>query len=153
MKKSLQIGDQAPNFELKTDDGKTVRLEEALASGPVILFFYPGDRTPGCTVQLCAIRDDWEEFQTLGMQVFGVNHAEADSHRAFSGAHRFPFPLLVDEGKKVSAAYGAIRSFLGMKIIRRMVVGISADGVVRYRREGLPKNSEILRAMKAFAKA
>lgn len=153
MKKPLRLGDHAPNFELKTDNGSTLRLEEALANGPVVLIFYPGDRTPGCTVQLCAIRDDWEEFKRLGLQVLGVNHAGADSHRAFSGAHSFPFPLLVDEGKKTSAAYGAIRSLLGMKIIRRMVVGISADGVIRYLREGLPKNTEILRAMKPFAKA
>jgi peroxiredoxin Q/BCP len=153
MKKPLRLGDPAPKFELKTGDGETIKLEDMLALGPVVLFFYPGDRTPGCTVQLCAVRDDWEEFQQLGIHPLGVNHASADSHRAFSAAHRFPFPLLVDEGKKVSKAYGAIRSLLGMKTIRRTVVGISPEGAIRYLRDGLPKNSEILRAMKPFAKA
>lgn len=153
MKKPLRIGDPAPKFELLTGEGEMVKLEEALALGPVVLFFYPGDRTPGCTVQLCAVRDDWEDFRRLGIQVFGINHAEASSHRAFSTAHRFPFPLLVDEGKKVSKLYDALYSILGMKAIRRTVVGISSDGIIRYQRQGLPKNSEILRAMKPFAKA
>ncbi|MCK9360988.1 peroxiredoxin [Patescibacteria group bacterium] len=153
MKKTLQIGDQAPSFELKSSDGETVRLAEALQLGPVVLIFYPGDRTPGCTVQLCAIRDEWQEFRDYGLQVFGVNHGDAASHRAFSAAHRFPFPLLVDENKAVSKSYGAIHALLGIQVIRRSVIGISQDGVVRYLRRGLPKNAEILKAMKPFAKA
>ncbi len=152
MKKPLHIADPAPLFELKDAAGETIRLADALPLGPVVLIFYPGDRTPGCTVQLCAIRDEWQDFRDLGLQVFGINHADAASHRAFSAAHRFPFPLLVDEDKAVSKAYGAIRSLLGIQVIRRTVVGISKDGVVRYLRAGLPKNAEILKAMKPFAK-
>lgn len=152
MKKILQIGSQAPLFELKTDDGKTIRLADVLLLGPMVIIFYPGDRTPGCTIQLCAIRDDWQGFRDLGLQVFGVNHADAASHRAFSTAHHFPFPLLVDEDKAVSKTYGATQSILGIQTIKRTVVGISADGIIRYLRAGLPKNAEILKAMKLFAK-
>ncbi|MCC6563904.1 peroxiredoxin [Candidatus Uhrbacteria bacterium] len=153
MKKTLQIGDHAPGFELKSSDGETVRLADTLQLGPVVLIFYPGDRTPGCTVQLCAIRDEWQEFRDYGLQVFGVNHADAASHRAFSAAHRFPFPLLVDDDKAVSKSYGAIHALLGIQVIRRSVIGISQDGIIRYLRRGLPKNGEILKAMKPFAKA
>ncbi len=151
MKKIPEVGGQAPSFELKTDEGKTVRLSDALQVGPVILIFYPGDRTPGCTIQLCAVRDEWQDFRDFGLQVFGINHADAASHRAFSAAHRFPFPLLVDEKKTVSKTYGAIRSILGIQVIRRTVVGISEDGIIRYIRAGLPKNAEILKAMRPFA--
>lgn len=151
MKKSLRVGDQAPLFELKASDGETVRLTDLLPLGPAVLFFYPGDRTPGCTIQLCAVRDEWQNFRDLGLQVFGINHADSASHRAFSTAHHFPFPLLVDEKKAVSKTYGAIRSIFGIQVIRRTVVGISEDGIIRYLREGLPKNAEILKAMRPFA--
>ncbi|MEK7473844.1 MAG: peroxiredoxin [Patescibacteria group bacterium] len=152
MKKPPTVGKQAPDFELKDASGTSVRLSAALALGPVVLIFYPGDLTPGCTVQLCAVRDDFEAFKKTGVAVFGINHGTADSHRAFAAAHRFPFPLLVDEGKRISRAYGTIRSLLKASFIRRTVIGISPDGIIRYERRGFPKTAEILKAMKPFAK-
>ncbi|MCR4256653.1 MAG: peroxiredoxin, partial [Candidatus Uhrbacteria bacterium] len=147
MKKTLGVGSKAPDFELKDASGVHVRLSETLPSGPVVVVFYPGDHTPGCTVQLCALRDDWDAFKRAGVSVFGINHGNADSHRAFAAAHRFPFPLLVDEGKRVSRAYGTIGTLLKASFIRRTVVGISPDGIIRYARRGFPKNAEILKAM------
>jgi peroxiredoxin Q/BCP len=152
MKKIPIVGSKAPDFALKDATGSNIRLSDALASGPVVLVFYPGDHTPGCTIQLCAIRNDWQEFEKLGLSVFGINHANAESHKAFGGAHRFPFPLLVDTDKRVSAQYGAVRSLLKVSVIRRTVIGISQDGVIRYLRQGFPKHAEILKTMKPFAK-
>lgn len=153
MKKPPVVGNKAPDFELRDASGNNIRLSETLASGPALLIFYPGDRTPGCTVQLCSIRDDWSAFEKYGLAVFGINHGDADSHRAFASAHGFPFPLLIDEGKRVARAYGVVRTFLTVPVIRRTVVGVSSDGVIRYLRRGFPKTSEILKAMKPFAKA
>ncbi len=153
MKKTLGPGAKAPEFELEDARGMRVRLSEALAVGPVTLVFYPGDRTPGCTLQLCSLRDEWAAFSKLGIAVFGINHADAASHRAFAAAHRFPFPLLVDGQKRVSKQYGATRPILKRDLIRRTVVGISPDGVIRYYRHGFPKAAEILKVLKPFAKA
>jgi len=118
-----------------------------LNNGPVVLIFYPGDQTPGCTIQLCAIRDDWSDFQKAGIQVLGINPSGPDSHKSFIKKYNFPFPLLVDEGRKVAKAYGAEQDMLIAKIVRRTVVAIDTEGRIIYYRQGLPKNSEILKAI------
>jgi peroxiredoxin Q/BCP len=134
-------------FTLKDAKGVTVALNDLLITKPVLLFFYPGDMTPGCTMQLCAIRDEWEAFKKADVHVFGVNHASAESHTAFADAYHFPFPLLIDEGKKVSNQYGAIRKFFKTAVIKRTVVGIGKDGIIFFYKHGMPKDSEILKAV------
>ena len=146
-----KINEPAPSFNLSNADGKTVSLEDFRGKQPVLLIFYPGDFTPGCTVQLCAIRDDWKQFEQANVAVFGINHADALSHKQFSDEHHFPFPLLIDPHKRASKKFGAVRSLFGTIVIRRIVVGIDAHGVVRYYRKGMPKNSEILKALKTYA--
>lgn len=148
MAKNIGIGSKAPTFSLKDQNGVTINLGDALSTGPVALFFYPGDQTPGCTIQLCAIRDDWSEFTKAGIHVYGINPANADSHAAFANKHDFPFPLLVDENRKVAKAYDAEQDLLITKIVKRTVVGIAKDGDIIYYRQGLPKNTEILKAFK-----
>ncbi|HMD67661.1 MAG TPA: redoxin domain-containing protein, partial [Chitinivibrionales bacterium] len=79
----LDIGKTAPDFTLVSDKGDTVRLSDFRGNNYVVLIFYPGDQTPGCTKQLCAIRDDYAEFGKKGAVVFGVNPADAESHAQF----------------------------------------------------------------------
>lgn len=142
----LALGSKAPVFSLPDQSGKIHPFEEILGPHGCVLVFYPGDMTPGCTVQLCAIRDDWAKFEALGIQVFGVNHADASSHARFSEAYHFPFPLLIDQDRKVSKAYGALRQFLGFSLIRRAVVGIDSNGSILFYMYGMPKDSDILKA-------
>src|SRR5512132_1669505 len=92
----LSLGSPAPDFTLNEDTGARVKLSEWLAKGPVVLVFYPMDETPGCTKQLCEIRDHWSEFQQKGVAVFGVNPGSAASHAKFRENQNYPFPLLVD---------------------------------------------------------
>jgi len=148
--KDLSIGGPAPAFNIKDHHGQTVKLESFREKQPLVLIFYPGDLTPGCTIQLCAIRDDWKKFQTANIAVFGINHGDADSHNKFAKKHTLPLPLLIDPQKKVSAKYGAMRSFLGIRLIRRRVVGIDKHGIVRYIKNGMPKNADIFKAMKPY---
>ena len=143
----LRLNASAPDFTLKDASGHPVRLGD-FRGQPVVLIFYPADLTPGCTMQLCAIRDDWQKFQARGIQVLGINHGDAVSHRSFIGKHNLPFPLLTDIQKKTSEAYGAIRSLFGVKIIRRTVVGINAEGLVCYLKRGMPRTADILKAIK-----
>lgn len=147
VKKQLAHGMKAPAFTLKTEAGKSVSLADFKGKKNVILVFYPGDMTSGCTMQLCAIRDDWKKFTGADTVVFGVNHADADSHKAFIKKYRFPFPLLIDTGKKVSTRYGALKKFFKAIIIKRSVVGIGKDGTIFYLRRGMPKDSDILKAI------
>ena len=107
----------------------------------MVLVFYPGDDTPGCTRQLCQFRDDWSEARAAGVEVFGVNPGSARSHGKFREKFHFPFPLLVDEGQKVAALYHA-----NGLIVKRTVYAIGPDGVIRFARRGMPSPSEVLRA-------
>lgn len=143
----LRVGDRAPAFTLKDQAGNSVRLSDFKGKKNVVLVFYPGDLTPGCTMQLCAIRDDWSKFVRQDTVVFGVNHGDAESHEAFIKKYSFPFPLLVDTGKKLSAKYGALKTFFKATIIKRSVVVIDTDGKIIYLKRGMPKNADILKAL------
>jgi peroxiredoxin Q/BCP len=139
----IEKGSQAPDFALKDQDGRTVSLDSFKGKNNVVLVFYPGDETPGCTKQLCAIRDDYSKFAEKDALVFGVNPAGMESHRKFIDNHRFPFPLLVDENSATAKAYGCD----GLLMVKRTVVVIGKDGVILYLERGSPPVSEILDAI------
>jgi peroxiredoxin Q/BCP len=145
--KELTVGAKAPLFTLPDARGKSVALKDFRGKKNVILVFYPGDMTSGCTMQLCAIRDDWKKFTATDTVVFGVNQADAASHARFAKTYHFPFPLLVDAGRRISAKYGALRKYFKATIIRRTVVGIGKDGTIFYLRRGMPKDVDILKAI------
>jgi len=147
---TLKQNAPAPDFTLKDEEGKTVRLSAFKGKQAVILFFYPGDFTPGCTLQLCSVRDDWKKFEETHAAVFGINHGKNASHKSFREKYHFPFPLLIDTDKKISHLYGAERMILKTRVIKRTVVGIDKEGIVRYFKHGMPRNQEILKAMKSF---
>lgn len=144
------LNQPAPDFSLLDQEGNRITLRDFRGQNPVLLIFYPGDDTPGCTTQLCAIRDDWAEFQQYGVKVFGVNHADAESHTKFWRHHGLKTPLLIDEDKKVSKLYGATKKFFRTEIINRSVVLIDKSGVIRYLKRGLPPDREILEAIRSL---
>lgn len=149
MAKSPNIGSKAPIFTLLDEKGESISLANALKQGSVVLIFYPGDMTPGCTIQLCSIRDEWSDFKDLGIQILGINPGNTDSHKAFTAKYHFPFPLLIDENRAVAKSYGAEQDLLIAKIVKRTVIGISQEGKIIYYKHGMPKNAEILKAMKS----
>jgi thioredoxin-dependent peroxiredoxin len=120
----VEEGKPAPDFELETDEGGTVRLSE-LRGKPVVLYFYPKDDTPGCTRQACAFRDVYSEFQERGAVVLGVSPDSVASHRKFKEKYELPFPLLADSDHEVADRYGAWRE----KLVRSTFV-IDPDGTV-----------------------
>ncbi len=139
----LKIGEKAPDFSLLSANGDTVRLSDFAGKKFVVLFFYPGDETPGCTKQLCAVRDDYTAFKEKNAVVFGVNPANGESHTKFINNHKFQFTLLVDEGKKTTKAYGCG----GLPIVNRTVYVIDPQGMIIYAKRGMPSNEEILGAI------
>lgn len=102
----LNVGDKAPSFNMKSQDGRTYTLGDYKGKW-VVLYFYPKDDTPGCTKEACSFRDNYSKYQKLGIQVFGVSIDNTDSHDAFAKKFHLSFPLLADTDKKVSMAYGA----------------------------------------------
>ncbi|MGK7295902.1 MAG: peroxiredoxin [Candidatus Wenzhouxiangella sp. M2_3B_020] len=123
----LNTGEQAPDFELEDDKGRTFRLSEREGEW-TLLVFYPGDDTPVCRRQLCEYRDGIEEFEDLGVDVVGISADDAESHRRFKQKRDLPFPLLSDPELEVAERYGC-RGALGMK---RGVFLVDPDGVCRY---------------------
>jgi peroxiredoxin Q/BCP len=139
------IGSIAPDFSATANDGSPVSLRELLTSGAVALFFYPGDDTPGCNKQLCAVRDDLAEFRQAGVQPFGVNPAGIASHAKYAEKFGFNFPLLVDTDSAIAAAYGAVKED-GRKI-QRTVIGIARDGTIGFATRGAPPPGEVIAAL------
>jgi peroxiredoxin Q/BCP len=147
----ISVGDPAPDFSLQTEKGETVSLEEARKKGPVVLIFYPMDNTPGCTAQLCAVRNDAPRYAEAGVSVYGVNNGGAASHQRFIEKHNLTAPLLVDPSLRVASAYDAITSLGLLKFINRTVVGIASDGTIAFYKRGTPSTDEILGALTAKA--
>jgi peroxiredoxin Q/BCP len=101
-----QAGSKAPEFELPDHTGKTVSLSQ-FAGKNVVLYFYPKDDTPGCTVEACNFRDEHSALEKAGAVVLGVSPDTTKSHQKFATKFSLPFPLLADTEHKVAEAYGA----------------------------------------------
>jgi peroxiredoxin Q/BCP len=101
----LNIGDAAPDFEALTDKGESIRLSD-LRGKRVILYFYPKDDTPGCTMQSCGFRDAHPRLEEKNVVVLGVSPDGVVSHQNFKTKYSLPFPLLVDEDHRIAEAYG-----------------------------------------------
>ena len=129
MPQPLAPGDRAPLIDLPDADG-VERRSDQLAGKPLVLFFYPKDDTPGCTMEACSFRDDYGQFQALGAEVWGVSGDDAASHRRFAERHRLPFPLLVDRGSRLRQAFGVPRA-LGL-LPGRVTYVIDGEGVIRH---------------------
>ena len=102
----LEEGDLVPDFELATDIGQTVSLDELLAKGSLILYFYPADFTPGCTAEACDIRDMYPDIKAVNAHVVGVSPQTAETHKRFKAKYELPFPLMADPDKTVIKAFG-----------------------------------------------
>jgi len=137
----LPVGSVAPDFTLLDDAGQQVSLA-SLRGKNLLLVFYPADNTPGCTKQLCQLRDNWGLLQSKDVQVFGVNPQSATSHAAFRQEQKLPFPLLADKGHKVTSLYNA-----GGLIVKRTVYLIGKDGKIKFAKRGAPTPHEALAAI------
>ena len=151
---TLSPGDKAPHFSLPASTGDTISLSDA-AGRKVALYFYPKDDTPGCVKEACGFRDANAELKAAGVEVLGVSADSLKSHRRFVDKYELNFPLLSDEDKTVSTAYGAWgektawgKTTVGM---RRMTFLIDEEGMIqkvwpKVRPEGHAE--EVLKAVK-----
>ena len=101
----LTEGEKAPNFKAKDQNGNTVSLED-FKGKKVVLYFYPEDDTPTCTVEACNLRDNYKSLQKRGLVVLGVSPDDEKKHKKFEEKYKLPFTLLADPEKKIVEKYG-----------------------------------------------
>lgn len=124
----LEPGSRAPDFTLPDETGRSVHFAEVLERGPVLLFFYPADFTPGCTREVCELRDVHTPLAIGGVTVLGVSPQDIDSHLGFRKKHSLPFRLLADTDRGVIRAYECEGPF---GLVRRTSYLVGADGLIR----------------------
>jgi peroxiredoxin Q/BCP len=124
----LKPGDTAPDFTLPDEVGRPTNLTAVLATGPVVLVFYPRDFTPVCTREVCMVRDAHGDLAAAGINVLGISADSVDSHERFRARHLLTFPLLADVDKAVCRAYGVLGLF-GFGT-RRVTYLINRDGKI-----------------------
>jgi peroxiredoxin Q/BCP len=131
--KTLKVGDKAPNFEALDQDGNTIKLSDYKGK-KLVLFFYPKASTPGCTMEACNLRDNYNSFLAKGFDVLGVSADSAKRQQNFIHKNELPFPLIADENKVVINAFGVWgpKKFMGREFdgIHRFTFVIDEKGVI-----------------------
>ncbi len=125
----VQVGQEAPDFTLKNEDGQETRLSE-LRGRPVVLVFYPFDWSGLCTAELCSIRDDYSSFEQRGATVLGISRDSIYSHKAWKEHMHYQHSLLADLKGTAARLYGAWNEDAARA--DRMTVVIDPQGIVRY---------------------
>lgn len=127
---SLKIGDRAPDLTLPSAEGKNVSLREFLGKKAVVVYFYPKDDTPGCTMESCAFRDSYEEFKEAGAEVIGISSDSPQSHQQFARKYQLPFILLSDSEGKARKLFDVPNVMFF--IPGRVTYVIDKEGIVRH---------------------
>lgn len=139
----LEINSIAPNFKLTAHDGTTYSLED-FKGKKVVLVFYPLDNTPGCTAQLCALRDGHSRLQSLNTTVLASNPGSIESHAKFAKQQQYKFPLLSDSKRKMAKAYHVSNAF---GINARTVYIIDEDSEIRFAERGAPNVDDLVKTL------
>ena len=126
---ALIIGDKIPSFTSIDSKGNSFDIKEYIGK-PLVIYFYPKDDTPGCTIQACTFRDKYEDFKALGAEVIGISSDSLKSHQKFASRNKLPFILLSDFDKKIRIQFGVPNDFLGL-IPGRATYVIDKKGVVQ----------------------
>ncbi len=139
MSAKLQVGDKAPDFELKDAAGRTHSLRD-YRGRYLVVYFYPKNNTSVCTAEACSFRDQYEDFKQKGVEVIGISGDSVESHGSFTAKYQLPFVLLSDLGNIVRKKYGATQ-FFGV-LPSRITYVIDGEGVIQMVFDGLLKAEE-----------
>jgi peroxiredoxin Q/BCP len=126
----VQVGDVAPDFALPDQTGTPVQLRQLLGRKAIVLYFYPKDDSPGCSLEARAFQESYDAFADAGAEVVGISADSVASHRRFAAQQKLSFPLLSDRGGRVRALYG-VEKTLGIWPGRVTFV-IDPEGIVRH---------------------
>lgn len=144
----LKVGDKAPEFESVDQNGKNIKLSD-FRGKKVVLYFYPRDDTPGCTVEACSFRDDMEMFEKVKAKVIGVSIDDMESHNNFAKKYNLNFTLLVDDKKEIVQKYDVLNIF--GKATRTTFL-IDEKGIIRYIFEKVNPDGHSKEVLKQFSK-
>lgn len=152
---TLGKGDLAPDFELPDQDGTPRRLTDLIAAGPVVVFFYPGAMTRGCTAEACHFRDLAAEYRAAGVQRVGISRDPVAKQKLFADTYAFDYPVLSDPDSATITAYGVRRKLgLGPLSTKRMTFVIGTDQrVIEVIHSELDMNQHAARALSAATAA
>jgi peroxiredoxin Q/BCP len=126
---ALKVGDTIPFFKALDSQGNSFEIRDYIGQ-PLVIYFYPKDDTPGCTIQACTFRDQYEDFKKLGAEVIGISGDSIQSHQKFASRYNLPFILLSDSNKKIRTQFGVPNDFLGL-IPGRATYVIDKNGIVQ----------------------
>lgn len=127
--KTIKAGQQAPKFDLPTQDGGRLSLDTLLAQGPVVLFFYPTASSGGCTKEACHFRDLGADFAAVGAQRVGISTDDVSAQKSFDDSQTLGYPLLSDTDGEVATAYGVKRKYITP--VKRATFVIDTDRTIR----------------------
>ena len=148
----LKVGDQIPSFSLKDQNGN-IKTSDKFKK-PLVLFFYPKDDTPGCTIEACGFRDKYDLFKILGAEVWGISNGNSQSHLDFANKNNLPYPLLCDINNILRRKFGVPKK-LGF-IEGRVTYIIDSNGIIIHIFEDLLNGpahiKEAIRALKQLQK-
>jgi len=132
---AVETGDEAPKFKLPAKPREEVDVGSVIGKKKVVLLFFPLAFSSVCTAEMCHMRDDWQQYTSLGAKVFAISVDSPFVTDKFRQLERIPFPILSDFNKQVSRSYGVLQDdLMGLKgVSKRSVFVMGADGKVRYR--------------------
>lgn len=128
---TIKAGDTMPAFTLPNQHGEPISSQTLLGKGPLVVYFYPKDDTPGCTREACSFRDHYEAFTDAGATVIGISADSPATHKHFAEKHGLPFVLLSDGKNTVSKAFGVPNSMLGL-LPGRVTYVMDSTGMVHH---------------------
>ncbi|MEQ9426472.1 MAG: peroxiredoxin [Cyclobacteriaceae bacterium] len=146
----MNIGDQLPPFELKDERGSIIN-SETLIGRPLVVYFYPKDDTPGCTMEACGFKDRYEDFEGFGASVVGISTDSPESHLRFKQKYNLPFMLLSDVDRKVEKLFKVKRNFFDLISARVTFVFNGKGKLIHKHNSQLNPVSHIKEALKALA--
>ncbi|MFK7048812.1 MULTISPECIES: peroxiredoxin [Flavobacterium] len=130
MQKGLKVGDKLPLFGAKDQNGNDFYINSVLGKKVLVIYFYPKDDTPGCTKQACFLRDQYEEFKTIGAEVIGISGDSIAAHKKFASKYDLPYILLSDPDKTLRNLFGVKSNMLGL-IPGRVTYVVDKEGIVQ----------------------
>lgn len=147
---AIQIGDFLPDFQ-GIDQNNQLFDSSSLNGKPAVIYFYPKDNTPGCTVQACTFRDAYQDFQDLGAVVVGISSDSSVTHQNFKEKHQLPFTLIADLDKKIRKLFGVPTAFFGL-LPGRVTYVFDKNGKAIFVFDSMRAKHHIHKALEAFQK-
>lgn len=148
---AISIGDKAPLFTLKNQEGEDIQLSDYIGTYPVVIYFYPKNFTPGCIAEACSFRDHYEDFMDLGATIFGISNDSVKSHKRFVKRYQLPFTMLSDTNGNIKKKYGVKGELMGL-IPGRETFVIDKSGIVQMRFDSMQAKKHISKALQIVKK-